>query len=391
MENFKKLEDFAIHTASDVYVTEMGNITHVRYMSAHNERATIKKIDKNSYIVMSECNPCPEALNSAEVIQYKDKNDGTIKPYILHHYDTEKKGNRTDNISELKRTFSKLRNVINANATKPQNIRWCTFTYAENMTDSKKLYNDFRAFNQRFKRYIANTHPNNCHYEYILACEPQGRGAWHIHALFIFDKKAPFIQNSVLHDLWGHGFVNIQAVKDSVDDLGRYFTAYLTDVELNDGEQVPQDAQVKTVNSKRYVKGGRLHMYPTGFNYFRCSRGIKRPNKFVTTWGEISRKLKPWWLTGKLFCQFDVVKKNVEDVPMPYTIKMAIFYYNTKRAVEKMNPLDKLFAKAECLGIPIDIESAPPLARPLQLSDEEEEHINGDWFRFEPPLVPSNT
>jgi hypothetical protein len=345
----------------------MGNITHVRYMSSHNDRATIRKIDKNSYIVCSEACPPPEVLESvprSEIVQYMDVEDNTIKPYVLHHYDTSKKqGNRTDNIRELKRTFNKLRDIINTNATKPKNMRWCTFTYAENMMDSKKLYNDFKKFNQRFKRYISNAHPDNSHYEYILACEPQGRGAWHIHALFIWDKKAPFIENSVLRNLWGHGIVDIQAVKNNVDDLGRYFTAYLTDIEMDEGQQVPPEAQVKVKNSKKYIKGGRLHMYPTGFNYFRCSRGVKRPVKEKMTWGHVNENFKPWWLTGKWFCQFDIPTKNLDadGVPIPRTIKMATFYYNQKRNIEKIsNPIEQLFTRAERLGVPVVEDTSPP-------------------------------
>lgn len=50
--------------------------------------------------------------------------------------------------------------------------------------------------------------------------EPQGRGAWHCHLLYIFDLvKAPYIANKTLSDLWGHGFVKISKL-DNVDNVG---------------------------------------------------------------------------------------------------------------------------------------------------------------------------
>ena len=77
---------------------------------------------------------------------------------------------------------------------------WGTFTYKENMTDPKRLYNDLRKFNMRFQRWLRKNKLPMC--EYIAVAEVQERGAWHLHIIFIFNKKAPYIKNSILARLW---------------------------------------------------------------------------------------------------------------------------------------------------------------------------------------------
>jgi hypothetical protein len=66
--------------------------------------------------------------------------------------------------------------------------------------------------------------------------------------------------------LWGHGGVNIKRL-DSSDNIGAYLSAYLSNL--------PTDS--KTETEKSYIKGARLHLYPPGMNFYRCSRGIKKP------------------------------------------------------------------------------------------------------------------
>lgn len=40
-----------------------------------------------------------------------------------------------------------------------------------------------------------------------------------------------------------------------------------------------------TDKRKAIIKGARLKLYPTGFNLYRCSRGVKRPEVWQTTEG----------------------------------------------------------------------------------------------------------
>ena len=190
----------------------------------------------------------------------------------IHEYEKHSE-RRTDNTQELLKTFDTIRALVNTNCTDPKRIRWITLTYAENMTDTKRLHDDFRKFWQRFKRRWGNA-------EYIAVIEPQGRGAWHVHLIAIWPDKAPFVPNDELRACWGHGFVRVNAVREDCDNLGAYLSAYLADIEVAAGD----DGTEKQVGgqSKKFKKRGRLGMYPVGMNIYRTSRGIKRPEVFWT-------------------------------------------------------------------------------------------------------------
>lgn len=247
-----------------VKVTEMGNIIEVQYMSRRNTKQTVRMLEGGEqYVVCSS---------------------GEIKDVV--HHETRK-----DNKKGLYKTFANMRAIINTNVTDVSKVRWCTLTYAENMTDTKKLYMDFQQFNQRFQYYCKQQGYSKP--EYIVMMEPQGRGAWHAHLLYIWqDMKAPYIANDVFAKLWGHGFVRIKKL-DNVDNVGAYLTAYLGDMELSEVDwhkwnEITRGSTVKQVEmidengekvTKPILKGARLNLYPANFNMLRCSRGIKRPTE----------------------------------------------------------------------------------------------------------------
>lgn len=241
--------------ADTVTLKETGNVLEIRYIH-RNHGAAIQRLNKE---------------------QYCDKATGEVKS-IVHH------ASRADDLGSVKQSLRKLRDLINTNLTKPSRVRWVTLTYAENMTDTKRLYKDYAAFWKDFQNYLAVEHKTSA--EYIAVPEPQERGAWHFHCLFFFPSKAPDIPSKDLADLWGHGFVYIKRVHGK-NNLGLYLTAYLSDMEFskaiesgNASGQI-KEKEVKDESGKRmtkpFVKGARLHLYPAGFNMFRCSSGIKKP------------------------------------------------------------------------------------------------------------------
>ena len=242
----------------EVKVTEMGNVIEVQYMSRRNCKQTIQMLQGGEQFIICAT--------------------GEIKD--VEHHNTRK-----DNKKGLYKTFANARAVINANVTDVSKVRWCTLTYKENMTDPKRLYEDFRKFNMRFQTYCKGKGYSKP--EYIVMMEPQGRGAWHAHLLYIWqDQKAPYIANQEFRELWGHGFVRIKKL-DNVDNVGAYLTAYLGDMEIDEmdaskavGKQCKvvevEDEDGKKVK-KAIVKGARLDLYPANFNMMRCSRGVKRP------------------------------------------------------------------------------------------------------------------
>lgn len=255
-----------------VKVTEMGNVIEVQYMSRRNCKQTIQMLQGGEQFVICST--------------------GEVKD--IEHHNTRK-----DNKKGLYKTFANARAVINANVIDVSKVRWCTLTYAENMTDPKRLYEDFRKFNMRFQTYC-KTHGYSKP-EYIVMMEPQGRGAWHAHLLYIWqDMKAPYISNQDFREMWGHGFVRIKKL-DNVDNVGAYLTAYLGDMEIDEigiekavGKQCKvvevEDADGKKVK-KAIVKGARLDLYPANFNMLRCSRGVKRPVAEMMSQDEANKKV----------------------------------------------------------------------------------------------------
>lgn len=255
-----------------VKVTEMGNVVEVQYMSRRNCKQTIQMLPGGEQFVICAT--------------------GEVKD-IEHH------ATRKDNKKGLYKTFANARAVINANVTDVSKVRWCTLTYAENMTDPKRLYTDFEKFNKRFQYYCKQKGYSKP--EYIVMMEPQGRGAWHAHLLYIWqDQKAPYISNQEFREMWGHGFVRIKKL-DNVDNVGAYLTAYLGDMEINEMDATKvsgkkckvvevEDENGKKV-SKAIIKGGRLDLYPANFNMLRCSRGVKRPVEEMMCQDQASKKV----------------------------------------------------------------------------------------------------
>lgn len=235
-------------------VIESGNFLEITYQDYTNHKCNNLKLDKDSYINIGT---------------------GEIKDY--NH--TE---NRSQGVNSLLKTFSRLRNLINTNCTIPQNVLWVTLTYKENMTDHKRLYSDYDIFYKRFKRF----HEKNDLKipQYITVAEPQERGAWHLHCLFIYHQKAPYISNNTMALLWGQGFVRVNKLHN-VDNVGAYLSAYLSDVPVSDlisGDNVVEKDIIidgKKVQ-KKFIKGGRLALYPPGMNLYRHSKGIKEPKKY---------------------------------------------------------------------------------------------------------------
>ena len=246
-----KIDNFeGVKPYERVTVTMCGNVTEVKYNRRGGHACHIRRIDKDHY--------CDNRTGEVFEVQHKDS--------------------RIQDPKSVRASMCRLRQVINANTVTPRNCKWVTLTYAENMTDPERLYIDFKNFMKRF-RYAYG----EC--EYIIAIEPQERGAWHAHSLFIFSQKAPYVPNDRMAELWGHGWTKTRKLTNSMN-VGLYLTTYLTDLEVTDGMKLSESAEVvrKEIEnedgkkeSKRFIKGGRLHLYPAGFHFYRTSRRVAQP------------------------------------------------------------------------------------------------------------------
>jgi hypothetical protein len=273
-----------------VKVTKMNHIVEVQHMEKMNRKANIKKLDADTYLEIST---------------------GEIKEF--NHSE-----NRQQNYNSLRQTFKKMRYLINNNFTGKGNELHITLTYKENVTDTSQLYKDFKRFMTRLKRKAEK----KTTVDYMSIVEPQGRGAWHCHVLMRFnDMDKVFIKNSEIRQMWGNGFVKIKALK-GVDNIGAYLSAYLTDIEVDD--QCEKEAQVKIVDGeeKKFLKGGRLHMYPPGMNLYRKSKGIVEPERVEMRFKDIKK------VVGAATPHY---QKSITIKDEDYENTISYIQYNTKR------------------------------------------------------------
>lgn len=266
---FESMEGKDIRSYEKVKVKRMNEIIEVMHIKNDSlgGLANVVKISKDKYMI----------VDTGEVREYK------------------KSENRGQNIESLKKTFRKIRDLINNNFVGAANELHITLTYAENMRDTKRLYEDFKNFMKRFRyRFKYDV-------DYISVVEPQGRGAWHLHLLLKFNGLDKiYIHNDDIAKVWGHGFTKTKSL-EGVDNIGAYLSAYLADVEMNKetirdmfmsrhGQVEIKEVEVEGI-TKKYIKGGRLHYYPPGMNIYRKSKGIKFPEEQYMKFSEIKKEV----------------------------------------------------------------------------------------------------
>lgn len=224
---------------------------------ARTPKPTVRRIDKDRYLV----------IKTGEIKEYSNSN-------IYKQNEA------------LRRTFTRLMGLIRNNFTsESQNQLFITLTYEENMTDKVRLYNDFKIFMKTLRRKYKDHK-----LEYIAVAEPQGRGAWHFHVMLKTDKPVLYIDNKEMERLWSHGMTDTERLKS--DDVGTYYVAYFTDIIESDNKPIKRNEM-----SKKRQKGERLKYYPKGFNFYRASRGIKKPQEIEMTYDEVVKRYgKPKYL-----------------------------------------------------------------------------------------------
>lgn len=214
----------------------------------------------------------PRAFNITwlDANSYIDLRTGEIKE--ARH--SESRGDSMS-ITQLRRTFKRMRALINSNWFGDNNELLITLTYKDNMQDHKRLAHDLDVFNKRMKRALGEV-------KYLTAVEPQARGAWHAHILVKqLTSHYTFWPHEEVAKLWEHGtIIDVQRLRNC-DNVGAYLSAYLTDTPA-DAPDYPNPLtngirDNGTCPPKRIIKGGRLHMYPRGMHIYRASRNLDLP------------------------------------------------------------------------------------------------------------------
>lgn len=146
-----------------------------------------------------------------------------------------------------------LKNYANTNQRRRDKIRrlactnfnnkydkFLTLTFAENKTNIEECNLLFKKFIMRLKyTYELKV------LKYLAVIEFQERGAVHYHVLL----NIPYIPHKELQELWGNGFVFVNAIKH-VDNLGAYILKYMTK-DNNDTRLMGKKAYLTSRNLKQ--------------------------------------------------------------------------------------------------------------------------------------------
>lgn len=179
-----------------------------------------------------------------------------IEVYTYSKYVSGKGGaHRTE--EEAKDVEEALKNYANTNQRRRDMVRrlaccnfnsqydkFFTLTFAENKTDVKECNLIFKKFIMRLKYRFGNE------IKYLAVIEFQDRGAVHYHVL----SNIPYIPQKELQELWGQGFVFINAITH-VDNVGAYVVKYMTKDNSDDRLQ--------------------------GLKAYLCSKNLVRPLEYV--------------------------------------------------------------------------------------------------------------
>lgn len=250
-----------------VKVTTMKHIVEVQHMEKVNTEAHIRKLNSDEYV---------------------DLKTGEIREF-------ERTENRSQGANSLRKTFNRLRELINTNFVGSSNELFITLTYRGELqtNDPKTVYSDFKKYMMRMKYKYSDVST----IDYINVLEPHATGNFHMHVLMRFnDVESIYIPNQELAEIWGNGFVQIQSLKN-VDNIGAYVSAYLADIEVPEEKaknlEGHPDLIEKEVNGqkKKFMKGARLVFYPTGVNIYRKSKGIESAEKEKMSYKTAQKKL----------------------------------------------------------------------------------------------------
>lgn len=300
----KSGKDVNVEVMNDEIVTftKMNHISEIQYLSAVNTKARTRKLNAEEYV---------------------DLRTGEIKQFELSE-------TRADNVNSLKKTFKKLRYLINNNFVGNPNEFFITLTFSPDesgwrpsVADTEYLAKCMKVFIQRLKRKYGQI-------EFVRVLEPHEDGHAHFHMLIRFDDYDKiYIPNSELNALWGYGFVQINNLKN-VDNIGAYVSAYFSDIELNEqtGHDELMSATDKTEilekSGKKYIKGGRLKYYPPGVQIFNKSKGLQYPDRKKMTYLEAKEK------AGSLQPTFQK-SMILSDDDNDFELSIRYEYYNSKR------------------------------------------------------------
>ena len=147
----KKVDSKSIilHEETEVKFKTAGNIREVQFSAGVNKKCPKQNISKDKYL---------------------DKETGEIKV-------RKKSENRYQSPKCVRKSINKRMDLIRCNATETLHCKWLTLTYADAMTDDKKVYEDGKMFLRRLQRYLNHQTDFSAaqkSFKRITVAEPQG-------------------------------------------------------------------------------------------------------------------------------------------------------------------------------------------------------------------------
>jgi len=189
----------------------------------------------------------------------------------------EKYERRKDNAKRVALVFGRL---VSANLGGDVNPILITLTYAENITDIKRGYRDFRSFVQALRYKFGNS------FKYISVPEFQKRGAVHFHALFwglspiLFERER---DTRFFAKLWGQGFLYWKYTDGNLrlaTYLKKYMAKAFLDIRLKN-----QKAYTASRNVIRPVcQGGFSPVWPVLDEWGVDSNAVVLSSEYDTIW-----------------------------------------------------------------------------------------------------------
>lgn len=181
---------------------------------------------------------------------------------ILEDFDNSKskgKGRRctADEAEQIKnrelvlhRARRDLRRLINSNINMyGVGSKFVTLTFREHVTTFEQANYEWKKFRQRLEDYLEK------YIRYVVVPEFTKIGRIHYHVVF-FD--IPYIQNKKLQDIWGQGYVKINAI-ENVDNVGAYVCKYMTKGEESEEKEQNSIENDRLKGKKCYFSSRRLY------------------------------------------------------------------------------------------------------------------------------------
>lgn len=137
------------------------------------------------------------------------------KMFVKYDYKREFVKNTNIRLDNIRRTKSRLIRLIRSN---PDLDRFITLTFNTDVKSLTLAHAFFRSFIQKMKyRYF------DLPFKYIAVPEFQSGGRVHYHILC----NIPFLENSLLEEIWGRGFTFIEKTYGTIDSVAYYLASYL--------------------------------------------------------------------------------------------------------------------------------------------------------------------